>query len=625
MKPQKRNPGISYINPEIPEFEVPTVKGERYEVRVPDTLDLAERAALLVHVMTESADLDNNAEIYWRANFGWKPPSMYHDMNDWCEYKYYAPSLLLRQACGADKNLEVEWHRMANLCQMQGPDGLFYIPLSNRPWATDAGGDASLDEANGQVGHILGTSMLGRQIQTTGVYYRLTGDSRWFDMGRRAVDGVSNVLIDKGDYTHTTKLVFAPGENAQETAERLPPRATAGSIWLGSGLLGFYCMTGYEPARELARKIAKFYQQGHGGFVGPSGELLHTHGTQSFTPDQYVHFHTNTLLRVFLLEAGLVLDDDELIELARLGYEDGKKHGETLMGYFAENYHPVTGAACNSCEFCEVAEMIYLAFRMGTAGVADTMDDADRWLRNMWAEGQITDTGWVEEFSAQHGIPTDKPYSTADRVAERYNGSVGGWIHPSDWQGVPELSAEACCIGNASIALYKIWRDMVQYDADTRRLKVHLLMNRASPWADVSSHVPYKGLVEVRMKTDCEIALRMPEWTSPESCTCSVNGQQVNAKPEGRYLVLTAGRGDKVDLRFPIAEREETLSFAGTSDDDGSAIRNEYKVVVRGNEIVDINPAGKRRPIFQRPHYRENETRWKTVERFVSDSVVNTY
>ena len=50
-----------------------------------------------------------------------------------------------------------------------------------------------------------------------------------------------------------------------------------------------------------------------------------------------------------------------------------------------------------------------------------------------------------------------------------------------------------------------------------------------------------------------------------------------------------------------------------------------YDVTVRGNEIVDISPGGERHPIFQRPHYRKEETRWKTVERFVSDSVVETY
>ena len=98
---ESRNPQIEYINPTIPPFELPVSKGERYTDTVPDTLDLAERATHAVHMLTASTDLEANAEIYWRANFGWNPPTMYHDANDWCEYKYYAPSMLLRLACGS--------------------------------------------------------------------------------------------------------------------------------------------------------------------------------------------------------------------------------------------------------------------------------------------------------------------------------------------------------------------------------------------------------------------------------------------------------------------------------------------------------------------------------------------
>ena len=36
---------IGYISPQIPECEMPPFRGERYEAMVPDTLDLAERAA----------------------------------------------------------------------------------------------------------------------------------------------------------------------------------------------------------------------------------------------------------------------------------------------------------------------------------------------------------------------------------------------------------------------------------------------------------------------------------------------------------------------------------------------------------------------------------------------------
>jgi len=44
---------IGYIHPQITEFQLPAYKGERYEAVVPDTLDLQERARLVIHAMTE--------------------------------------------------------------------------------------------------------------------------------------------------------------------------------------------------------------------------------------------------------------------------------------------------------------------------------------------------------------------------------------------------------------------------------------------------------------------------------------------------------------------------------------------------------------------------------------------
>ena len=78
-------------------------------------------------------------------------------------------------------------------------------------------------------------------------------------------------------------------------------------------------------------------------------------------------------------------------------------------------------------------------------------------------------------------------------------------------------------------------------------------------------------------------------------------------------------------LQCPISERSEKLGFSGKSEDDGTPTTRNYDVVVRGNEIVDISPPGERHPVFQRPHYREDETRWRKVQRFVAENIVEAY
>ncbi len=50
---------------------------------------------------------------------------------------------------------------------------------------------------------------------------------------------------------------------------------------------------------------------------------------------------------------------------------------------------------------------------------------------------------------------------------------------------------------------------------------------------------------------------------------------------------------------------------------------HDYTLVRKGNEVVGVDPPGQNFPLYQRDHYRENKTRFKTVERFVSNRTVH--
>ena len=81
----QRNWVIRYIRDSAPEFHIPPYRGERYEDTVPDTLDIAERAKLGIHLLTAITDPRAGYEIYWSANFLRNPPIMSHDFNDWVQ------------------------------------------------------------------------------------------------------------------------------------------------------------------------------------------------------------------------------------------------------------------------------------------------------------------------------------------------------------------------------------------------------------------------------------------------------------------------------------------------------------------------------------------------------------
>jgi hypothetical protein len=66
--------------------------------------------------------------------------------------------------------------------------------------------------------------------------------------------------------------------------------------------------------------------------------------------------------------------------------------------------------------------------------------------------------------------------------------------------------------------------------------------------------------------------------------------------------------GDVVVMSFPIAERTEVVWVE----------KERYTLVRKGNDVVAIDPPGRYCPLYQREHYREDETRWRKIEQFVS-------
>lgn len=625
----RRNPDIRYINPDAPSCAAPEIVGRSYTCETPATLDLAERAALAVHGLTSCTDPDFDGELYWAAGFGWRPPGMYHDANDWVEAKLFAPSLLLRQACGSTEHLEVEAARMGTLRRMQGPDGLLYIPLVGRPWSREFGGEGDMF-ATGAADHFMPLVLQGRYLSVAGAYHGITGDPAWLAMGAGILRGLRSLLIGRDGCAYFQKTVYAPGEARVEVPPP-PPYISHGCAWVGNGLIEYHRMTGNEEALEMACRLARLFADGHTGFIGPGGEFRGSHGTRRFEDitQQGAHFHCNTHIRILLLNAGLACGDRRMVDLARAGYAFGKRHGDDLMGYFPENVDADRinpDGYGNTAEACEVAEMIYLALRQSTAGVADCWDDVDRWMRNMFAESQLVRTDWVAAYSEKHGVPLREDVltraasvlasATSRDVPQRARGCWGGFVWPNEWQGdLYRRSVMHCCTGNMGMHFYRVWRDMVAYDAPRRRFTVHLLMNRAAPWADVLSYVPNRGQVDVVARQDLELALRIPAWTTPIECAVARGGQPVACAWEGRYAVVGARAGDRISLRFPIAERVETRTI----------MSKPYRLTVRGHDIVDIDPPGAHCPIFRRPAARLADPPMRVVTRFLSERVMDAY
>ena len=608
---------VGYIRPKIPDFDVPAYRGERYEAMVPDTLDLQDRAALGVNVLTSATDPLADYEIYFWVRFLSNPVSMRHDYNDQCQSKFMEALPLMRIASGSDLNMDVDRRWMEVALHQQGPDGLAYWPTKGRPWA-HLGIEHLVPPGSGRSAeHHITPTYIGRLLSALTLYHLRDGGPLWKESAERMVDGLIDLAVDRGRYSYFSPFpIWAETGSTVDGAKRSSLQAAASTIAV-LGLTHVYKQTGYEPAMQLGEKLVRYVLDEVRYFDGEGRFMRDEPGDSGL--GQQAHFHEHTRDLQAFLEYAQVTGDSSLLELVPKGYEYAKAHGNELLGYFPEF---VDSPQLEHSELCGVADMVALGLKITDAGLGDYWDDVDRWVRNMFAEGQLTRAEWINRLhlasDPEKSDEVDVPESligfndTIEQVAERNVGAFAGYPKANDWWPGSGMGTMHCCTGNGTRAIYYVWDHMLTHQDG--KLRVNLLLNRASPWADVDSHIPYTGQVDVKIKQPIDLSIRIPEWVKPTEVRCQVSGAERSLSWDGRYAKVGSIKpGNEATLTFPIHESTEATHVE----------KETYRIVRKGNEIVNINPPGKYLPLYQRDHYRADTTRWRKIERFVSGETIH--
>jgi hypothetical protein len=604
-----RSTTVKWINPVVPRVDRPAYAGQWSESTVPDTLDLQERAAHAVHCLTGTTDPEADYEIYWWVTFDSNPPYMKHHEGDVVWAKFMEALPLLRLVSGSGENPHVEQRWMEVLLQMQGPDGLLYFPRIGRPWAFDAWYGAAPPGD-----HYVSPCMNGRMLGAMTLYDSLTGDRRWKDAGRRVVDGLDQLSIHESGKAHFAWHNFGLGGQyvkGQDPSVQVSNPAAFHS-WVIQGLTNYYRYSGYEPARRLARQIARFMME----------DAHHFDATGRFLPEYptgrpRIHFHSHTMVILSLLDYGSVVGDRDAIDFAYRGFRYALTQGETTLGYFPEWLDMETP---QTLEICELADMTATAVKLSVSGTADCWDLVDQWTRNLLSECQLRRAEWVYWYADKSAPSVIPPYSSTDHPIERNLGAFGGFHTVNDYfsprspfeRGFRDSGIQHCCTGNGSRALYYVWEKILT--RQDRRLSINLLLNRVSPWADVESHIPYQGQVDIKIKQPADLRVRVPEWVKPEETTCHVNGLSREVRFDGRYAQVGEVKpADIATLTFPISETSNTIYVE----------KRAYRTLLRGNTCVEIDPPGVNCPLFQRDHMRESATRWIKRTQFMSNQLID--
>lgn len=539
----------------------------------------------------------------------------FHDLN--IQYKFQEALPLLRDMTGSQMNTTVDQAWAENLLRMQGEDGLIYMPFEGRPWA---GFHADWLQQKGLSETQLASLVAqGGWMGTFGLYYLLSQEAVWKQRVEKLIDRMAQLMVYKDDYCYFPVMAVNPGAKiSQDIVDHKCNGEASGAAagWLIQGLCQAYLATRYEPALSLAAKLSVYLMK-HSGCYDDQGR---------FKGVPHTHLHTRPISG--LLQYAISANSRSLMEYCRKSYEYTKtSSGSATVGFFpstpgVEQHYSVKTVQQvfkHGVEGCTVADMVALAIKLTRTGIGDYWDDADRYLRNQFAEMQLLKPDFASRATVEEPYKTwNRPdLETANRALERNIGACMSIASPNDFVGHPlkfedrpvydHLFLMHCCTGNHARAIWYAWDNILDLEDGT--LKINLLLNRTSPWADVHSYIPYQGQVDVRVKSPVRLSVRIPEWVTPGQTACQVNDQKREVGWQGRYAQVGGVKpGDAVTLTFPISERTVKETLYGT----------EYTMTIKGNSVVAMDPPGKYYPFYQRAHYRENEVRWVKRKQFVS-------
>jgi len=163
--------------------------------------------------------------------------------------------------------------------------------------------------------------------------------------------------------------------------------------------------------------------------------------------------------------------------------------------------------------------------------------------------------------------------------------------------------------------------------------QINLFLNRASPWLDVDSYLPYDGKLVVHNKTARKLSIRIPDWVEIAAVRSMINERPATPFQAGRYLVFEdIPKRAEIVMTFPVSETVESHAFGWKQSDfwqectdPGSSWKAAkdpvlYKCRFRGNTLMDISPRdqGLGYPLYQREYLRGTNALMKTVERYVA-------
>jgi hypothetical protein len=607
---------------------------------VPDTLDLADRAALSINALTGAADPERNYETYLSGHLVFRPPNM-SGLSGMCAAKPVHALPCLRVMSGSKLRSDYDYKMLEACTRDVEKDGLWWLNVEGRPWRAKSLGQPGGTEGGRDIVCVQGQARL--MVALMDCWSKYDPDPRWLDLVQRMSDGLAQIALRNDDLAWYHYIYSRSGWSGKLDPDANPdPTGAGGGGFIytdGHPLRAFsrwYAVSGDKKALDMADRLARFLMRPEvwGTGEGPTMVDASAHGLWRG------HFHSHTMGMKGLLEYGIVTRDARVQEFVADFYEYSRNFGIPRMGWFPNFIGPIQevqenafnswGSKAMMMEGCDIGDMTWLAVRLSDAGIGDHWDDVDQWVRNHLVEHQMINREILEDIvtsSPEH--KTNTLTETDDNIIAR---NIGSFLSSSD-PTIGEPWWTMCCNANCALGgLYSAWKSIVQGTGDVAR--VNLLLNRTSPWLDVDSYLPYEGKVVLRNKTARKAYVRLPRWIDKKAVRCHVNQAEVVAAWLDNYVTFQGlASRDVITINFPLVETTEKYTELLSGQ--------EYTCRFKGNTLVDISPraklpgrprgisdAGSRfsftkaYPMYQRDFYNRPTAPLKRRPQYVSSMVI---
>jgi len=385
-------------------------------------------------------------------------------------------------------------------------------------------------------------------------------NSEWAkDMAHKMLKSLDNMTDDKGKWSNelAKKNYFAitGGIMADNQARMIDP------------LLAYYDATGDKLALKLAKKYAQ---------VGLD-VIFDNEGKFSSFGQSSGHIHSITSSLSGITQFAILENKKEMLEKCFRIMQNGIPEYFSSWGWGDEVMPEHPANVVSQGEINQIGDVVRTALYLGEAGYSEYYELAEKYLRCMLLPSQFW-MGDLQLFLKENDNP--KNDSEKDILTRSYGGY--GFVLPNARMRDSEYPVETQDITSGAVhALSECWERVLLNKKEY--CEYNLLFSISNNNFEIKSYLPDNGLIEVKVKADKALFVRIPDWVDIGSIVLLINGKKESIVIEDGYMkIKKCNQGDNCSIMFDIPCKIEQEIVDG----------EVYRTTWVGNQVINIEPRG---------------------------------